>query len=129
MSNAYELFSTGATEGDVFIYNPKGQITYTYEDFERMTGIYANFLREAGLNSGDRIIVQVAKSPECLMFYFACMRAGCIYVPLNTSYKSDELAYFVEDADPSMILCDTKFSNSLNMNFCSISTIFIPLIF
>ena len=106
MSNAYELFSTGATEGDAFIYNPKGQITYTYEDFEKITGMYANFLREAGLNSGDRIIVQVAKSPECLMFYFACIRAGCIYVPLNTSYKSDELAHFIKDADPSMILCD-----------------------
>ena len=106
MSNAYELFPSGATERDPFIYSPKGQIIYTYKDFESTTAMYANFLTEAGLKSGDRVIVQVAKSPECLMFYFACLRAGLIYVPLNTSYKSDELEYFIEDTDPSMILCD-----------------------
>ena len=108
MSNAYELFPSGATERDPFIYSPTGQIVYTYKEFESATAMYANFLTEAGLKSGDRVIVQVAKSPECLMFYFACLRAGLIYVPLNTSYKSDELAYFIKDTDPSMILCDPK---------------------
>ena len=108
MPNAYELFSQGVKKGSAFIRNSKGQIIYTYEDFEKITGMYANFLLEAGLQPGDRIIVQVAKSPQCLMFYFACMRAGCVYVPLNTSYKYDELVYFIKDTNPSMILCDPE---------------------
>ncbi|MFL2528324.1 MAG: AMP-binding protein [Candidatus Azotimanducaceae bacterium] len=114
MSNAYNFFFSGVKEGSAFIRNPQGQILYTYEDFAAITGMYANFLLETGLKPGDRVMVQVAKSPECLMFYFACMQAGCIYVPLNTSYKTDELAYFIEDAKPSMILCEPKQRNQFH---------------
>tara|TARA_B110000196_G_scaffold279278_1_gene258783 strand:+ start:348 stop:1655 length:1308 start_codon:yes stop_codon:yes gene_type:complete len=53
-------------------------------------------------------MVQVEKSPESLLFYFACLRFGCIYLPLNTAYKVDELAYFINDAEPTLILCDPK---------------------
>ena len=52
-----------------------------------------------GLNPGDRVAVQVEKSPECLMLYLATLRAGMVYVPLNTAYQRAELEHFLRDAE------------------------------
>jgi malonyl-CoA/methylmalonyl-CoA synthetase len=59
-----------------------------------------------GINPGDRVIVQVEKSATNLMVYFACLRAGFIYVPLNTAYQQHEIDHFVADADPALVICD-----------------------
>ena len=111
MSNVYDLFAQGASHGGTFIQNADGEVRYTYEEFDALTAQYANFLSEQGVRAGDRVMVQVEKSAECLLVYFACLRSRCIYLPLNTAYKKDELAYFIENAEPSLILCDPKDSD------------------
>jgi malonyl-CoA/methylmalonyl-CoA synthetase len=108
MTNVYNLFSSGAKLGTSFIKDNQGNTRYFYDQFDSLTSQYANLLRTSGIKAGDRVMVQVEKSPESLLFYFACLRFGCIYLPLNTAYKVDELAYFINDAEPTLILCDPK---------------------
>ncbi|HCG71370.1 MAG TPA: hypothetical protein DE147_12945, partial [Gammaproteobacteria bacterium] len=53
-----------------------------------------------GVSAGDRVLVQLPKSPENLALYLACLKLGLVYVPLNTAYTEAELDYFVSDAEP-----------------------------
>ena len=78
---------------------------YSYSDLDRITNDYAARLAELGLKPNDRVAVQVDKSPEALFFYLACLRSGLIYLPLNTAYRQAELDYFLEDAEPTLVLC------------------------
>src|SRR3546814_12767435 len=50
----------------------------------------------------------VEKSPTALMLYLATVRAGLVYLPLNTAYRSAEVEYFLTDAEPSVVVCDSK---------------------
>jgi malonyl-CoA/methylmalonyl-CoA synthetase len=79
---------------------------YSYAEMIQMSGRLANHLSNSGLKQGDRVAAQVKKSPEALMVYFACVRAGLIYIPLNTGYQLSELKYFFGDARPSLIIGD-----------------------
>ncbi len=58
-----------------------------------------------GVARGDRVAVQVEKSPEAVFLYLATLRPGGVYVPLNPAYTPAELAYFVADAEPRAIVC------------------------
>ena len=66
----------------------------------------AAVLTEAGLNPGDRVAVQVDKSLTAIELYLATVAAGGIFLPLNTAYTASELAYFLDDAAPSIVVCD-----------------------
>ena len=66
----------------------------------------ANALVQYGLVAGDRIAIQVTKSPEALALFAACVQAGIVFVPLNTAYTVEELAYFIEDSGARLIVCD-----------------------
>ncbi len=55
---------------------------------------------------GDRVAVQVEKSPEAIFLYLACLRAGAVFLPLNTAYTLAELGYFFGDAEPRLVVCD-----------------------
>ncbi|MBP9906331.1 MAG: malonyl-CoA synthase [Rhodoferax sp.] len=78
---------------------------YTWRDLERGSAMLANFLLSLDLPADARIVVQVEKSVEALMLYLAVLRAGLIYVPLNTAYQSAEMAYFISNAEPSVVVC------------------------
>ncbi len=80
--------------------------TYTYADALDESARLALCLSDLGLKPGDRVTVQVEKSPMAVWLYLACLRAGFVFHPLNTGYKFDELVYFVDNADPSIIVCD-----------------------
>jgi malonyl-CoA/methylmalonyl-CoA synthetase len=81
---------------------------YTWRDIERATAMLANLLESLDLEPGARISVQADKSVEALLFYLAVLRAGFVYLPLNTAYKSDEIAYFIGNAAPSVFVCAPK---------------------
>ncbi len=77
-----------------------------YGELEAEVARYANALRESGLQRGDRVAVQVRKSVQSLFVYLACLRAGLVYLPLNTAYRSAELNYLLRDAEPGLILVE-----------------------
>jgi malonyl-CoA/methylmalonyl-CoA synthetase len=62
---------------------------------------------------GDRLAAQVEKSPEALMLYAACVQAGVVFLPLNTAYTVEELAYFIEDSGARLVVCDDSRKHAL----------------
>ena len=81
---------------------------YTWRDLERGTAMLANLLQSLDLPAGARVAVQTEKSVEALMLYLAVLRAGFVYLPLNTAYQSSEIAYFISNAEPGVVVCSGK---------------------
>jgi len=79
-----------------------GESKLSYRELDRAVGGYATALVRLGAAPGDRILVQADKSVESALLYLACLRAGLIYVPLNSAYTSAELAWFIKDAEPKL---------------------------
>ena len=80
--------------------------TLSYAEMTGRVARISGYLRAAGLNKGDRLAMQCPKSPEALALYLACLHSGAIFVPLNTAYTPDEVAYFVGDATPKILVAD-----------------------
>lgn len=80
--------------------------SWSYRRVDLESARLARFLSDNGVSRGDRVTVQVEKSPQALCLYLACLRAGFVFHPLNTSYQSGELAYFLGDAEPAVVVCD-----------------------
>ncbi len=76
-----------------------------YRTLETRSAKIAHALVSAGCRSGDRVAVQVEKSPTAVCLYLACLRAGLVYLPLNTGYQQRELAYFFGNAEPRVVVC------------------------
>ncbi len=81
---------------------------YTWRDLDRATAMIANLLASLELPAGARVAVQTEKSVEALMLYLAVLRAGYVYLPLNTAYQSSEIEYFIGNAEPSVMVCSGK---------------------
>ncbi|MEW6256070.1 MAG: malonyl-CoA synthase [Pseudomonadota bacterium] len=79
--------------------------TETYGDALALSGRLANLLVARGVKPGDRVAVQVEKSWTALVVYLAAVRAGAVYLPLNTAYTLAEVEYFLSDAEPALFLC------------------------
>ncbi|MBS0321801.1 MAG: malonyl-CoA synthase [Proteobacteria bacterium] len=76
-----------------------------YATLERMSAQVAHALAAAGCVPGDRVAVQVDKHWQVLALYLGCLRAGLVYLPLNTAYQKSELDHFFRDAEPRVIVC------------------------
>src|SRR5450755_2499927 len=78
----------------------------SYGDLMGRAGRMANVLVDGGVKPGDRVAAQTEKSVPGLVLYIAAVRAGAVYLPLNTAYTLNELEYFITDAEPSLVVCD-----------------------
>src|SRR5882757_1827654 len=78
----------------------------SYGELMARAGQIANVLVAAGVKPGDRVAAQTEKSVPGLVLYLAAVRAGAVYLPLNTAYTLNELRYFITDAEPSLVVCD-----------------------
>ena len=83
-------------------------LAYSWRDLDRATAMMANLLRALSLPEGSRIAVQVEKSVEAMMLYLATLRAGHVFLPLNTGYQSAEIEYFIGNAQPAVVVCTSK---------------------
>ncbi|MDR2857315.1 MAG: AMP-binding protein [Novosphingobium sp.] len=99
------FLAAAALAGDKPFIVEDGRTAIAFADLDDRTGRLAARLRALGAKVGDRIVVQVEKSPENVLLYLAAERAGLVYVPLNTAYTSAELAYFLGDAEPAVVVC------------------------
>jgi malonyl-CoA/methylmalonyl-CoA synthetase len=66
----------------------------------------AKALTSLGLVKGDRVAVQIVKSPDALAIYGAAVAVGAVFLPLNTAYTPAEIDYFLGNASPRLFLCD-----------------------
>jgi len=79
--------------------------SFSFGDMSRESARIATSLTQLGARPGDRVAVQVEKSPAALFLYLACLRAGLVYLPLNTAYQRGELSWFLGDAQPVIAVC------------------------
>jgi len=93
---------------DSIAFETDGGLCYSWRDVERATAMIANLLQDLQLEPGARIAVQVEKSVEAAMLYLATLRAGYVFLPLNTAYQSAEIEYFVGNAEPAVVVCSSK---------------------
>ena len=107
MANLYDTLSARfpADRSCPFAWLPDGSCL-SYEGLDRASARYAALLGDLGVSIGDRVAVQMGKSIEMLMLYLGCLRAGAIFLPLNPAYTAGELAYFLSDAEPALLVCD-----------------------
>jgi malonyl-CoA/methylmalonyl-CoA synthetase len=99
------FFDAPKNSADKFIETESGDIL-TYQQVFSLSGQIANALVAQGLMVDDRVAAQVEKSVAALALYLAVVRSGAIFLPLNTAYTDSEMAYFLGDAEPSILICD-----------------------
>ena len=103
--NLYTTLRNGwAPRADAaFLRMPDG-FTITFAEMDAMSARSAGGLTASGVAAGDRVIVQVPKSPDAVALYLGCLRIGAVYVPLNEAYTDEEVAYFIDDAQPTLVV-------------------------
>lgn len=108
MNRLFDGLMSGCNPDTEFARIPGGDKDrwYRYQDVLDVSARFANLLVERGVKPGDRVAVQVPKSIEALMLYLATVRAGAVFLPLNTAYTLSEIGYFLEDARPALFVCD-----------------------
>lgn len=106
MQTIHESFlaSVEARPGKALFERP-GQPDITYRAARDLMQRLAAALTEIGLQPGDRVAVQVDKSPEAICLCLATLQVGGVYLPLNTAYTGTEIDHFLGDAAPRLFVC------------------------
>ncbi|MEL6563763.1 MAG: malonyl-CoA synthase [Pseudomonadota bacterium] len=91
---------------DPFLQRDDG-VTLSYAAFVERAAQIAHVLVDCGVKPGDRIVVQAPKLSDTIALYAGAVQAGAVYLPLNTAYTRSELRYFIGDATPALIVCDS----------------------
>ena len=89
-----------------FLLTEAGSLSYAA--FHKRVNQLAHALVASGMKTGDRVAVQAAKSTAQLALYVATVKAGGVYLPLNTSYTAHELDYFISNAAARLVVVDQK---------------------
>lgn len=107
--NLYTLLRNGFPEdlSSTALHVPGGE-DYTWRCLEEGSARVANLLTSLGIEKGARIAAPVEKSPEALILYLGVIRAGYVYLPLNTAYRESEIEYFLGDAEPAVVVAPEK---------------------
>ncbi|MFN3584347.1 AMP-binding protein [Phenylobacterium sp.] len=78
----------------------------SYGDLEAGAGRVAARLIAEGVRPGDRVALQAEKSPEVIMVYLGVLKAGAVFLPLNSAYTAAEVDYFLANAEPAVFITD-----------------------
>lgn len=103
--NLFVLFARAVSDPDRAFLLPLDRAEISFRQAFACAARFAHLLAAFGVKRGDRVAVQVEKSPEAVFLYFACLRLGAIYVPFNPAYTAEELSYLLADAEPSLFVC------------------------
>ena len=113
-NHLFDLIRSRIADPDrLFMETPDGA-TMTYGALLAETGRYANALIGLNIRPGDRVAVQLEKSPAVIFIYLACVRMGAVFLPLNTGYTLNELEYFISDSGASLVICDPHARDGLS---------------
>tara|TARA_B100000282_G_scaffold189351_1_gene137865 strand:- start:2419 stop:3915 length:1497 start_codon:yes stop_codon:yes gene_type:complete len=120
-----KVFGSNLDNNKIFLQTEEEQVSY--KNFTILTNKIANILVSQGLNPGDRVAAQVEKSITQLALYAATIKAGGVYLPLNTAYTPHELNYFISNARPKIIVTAKDTMGDLEKLFSSAQAIFLTL--
>jgi malonyl-CoA/methylmalonyl-CoA synthetase len=90
-----------------------GDRVLTYRDMLSLSARLAQVLVARGVQPGDRVAAQIDKSAEAIVLYLAALRAGAVWLPLNPAYTLQELAYFITDSEPRLLVCDPAHADTV----------------
>ena len=96
-----------------FLVGIGGKTLRSYADMRCRVSQMSNVLVAAGVRRGDRVAAQIPKTTEGLMLYLGALQAGAAFLPINTAYTSSEVAYFLQDADPRLVVCEPTMTASI----------------
>ncbi|NDR59284.1 malonate--CoA ligase [Aliiruegeria sabulilitoris] len=99
------MFALRSGSPKTFLHLADGS-SLSHADFAELSARQAAIFADLGVEKGDRVALQAAKTPEALAVYAACIRIGAVLLPLNTAYTPDEVSYFLTDAEPKLLICD-----------------------
>jgi malonyl-CoA/methylmalonyl-CoA synthetase len=114
------LCPRGAALSREFLRTPDGQVL-RYGELRAQSARLAHVLVGLGVRPGDRVAVQVEKSVHAVLLYFAALRAGAVYLPLNPAYTAAELHYFLADAEPALFVCAPQRLQRLRRELAALS--------
>lgn len=107
-ANLYSLFERHVADPAApCLVVPNGPVV-TYGELAATSARIAHALVDAGARPGDRVAAQTDKHWTVLPLYLATLRAGLVYLPLNTGYQRSELGHFFGDATPRVVVCGSE---------------------
>ena len=112
-ANLFDILARGIADPDKVAIETASGERIAYADLVARTGRMANALVASGVAPGDRVAAQIEKSVEAIVLYLATVRAGGVFLPLNTGYTPAEIEYFLGDAAPKVFVCDPGRADSL----------------
>ena len=118
------IFGPTRNSSSTFLINDDKKINYA--DFHIMINQLANVLIQKGMKPGDRVAVQAEKSNTQIALYAATIKAGGVYLPLNTGYTASELDYFIKDSSAKIIIVDKNVENKI-VNNLDVNTVLLTL--
>ena len=118
------IFGSTRNSSSTFLINDDKKINYA--DFHIMINQLANVLIQKGMKPGDRVAVQAEKSNTQIALYAATIKAGGVYLPLNTGYTTSELDYFIKDSYAKIIIVDKNVENKI-VNNLDANTVLLTL--
>ena len=104
-ANLFDLIRAATPSLDKLAMESRDGLSLSYGELFARAGRAANALVALGVEPGDRVAVQIDKSPDMIVVMLACLRAGAVLLPLNTAYTLAELEYFLSDSKPALVLC------------------------
>ena len=107
-NHLYDGLLKGRERDTGILLDVPGERSWSYAELVALSGRFANLLCAARVLPGDRIAVQVQKSAEAIALYLATIRAGAVFLPLNTAYTHAEVGYFLDDAQPAIFVCESR---------------------
>ena len=100
------LFSVYANSNKIFIETESQK--YSFREFDDLINKISNLLITSGLNKGDRVLVKLEKSVFSFALYISTIRAGGIFIPVNTDYTASEIDYFIDNSMPSIFISNDQ---------------------
>lgn len=95
----------------------------TWRDFDRRANRFANLLLSRGVKRGTKVGILLMNCLEWLPIYFGVLKSGCIAVPMNFRYASDEIKYCAELADVEILIFGEEFISRMNVIADSLSSV------
>jgi malonyl-CoA/methylmalonyl-CoA synthetase len=113
MNYFFDLITQKIADPEKIFIETEGGLRISYRQMLSTSARYARALVAAGVEPGDRVAVQMEKSPAVILIYLGCLRAGAVFLPLNTAYTPHEVGYFLGDARPKILVCDPDRAEAL----------------
>ncbi|MDA7430606.1 AMP-binding protein [Primorskyibacter aestuariivivens] len=111
----YNLVGRHSSRDETFLREADGTV-WSYKRFIQLTNQTANALQSMGIKPGQRVAVQVDKSPAALAIYTACIQSGLVFLPLNTAYTASEVEFFLEDSGARLFICRPDLRDQFRRN-------------